>query len=214
MRRSQPPPSPAPSAPPCPPPPSPPSGSSSPQAAGHQFSQEGRIFPKRATTSRPHIEGGEKAAPGTACPAPCSLVGCRSQARRQSGSRRSCRCQPSPARSTSAKCRGRNDWRNVEILGRKSRTIYGLLWGFLILLEEAAKASIYLWVRQGYFRTEGARHLLRAPCMFELGDREMTNIRRRTKYTLSMGGASKRSAGRWPDLMNWISTCGNDQAQF
>ena len=45
-------------------------------------------------------------------------------------------------------------------------------------------------------------------------DREMTNIRRRTKYTLSMGGASKRSAGRWPDLMNWISTCANDQAQF
>ena len=47
--------------------------------------------------------------------------------------------------------------------------------------------------------------------MFELGDREMTNIRRKTKYTLSMGGASKRSAGRCPDLMNWISTCANDQ---
>ena len=56
------------------------------------------------------IEGGEKAPPGTAGPAPCSLVGCRSQARRRSGSRRSCRCQPSPARSTSANCRGRNDW--------------------------------------------------------------------------------------------------------
>ena len=155
--------------------------------------------------------GGEKAPPDRACPAPCSLVGCRSQARRQSGSRRSCRCLPSPARSTSVQCRGRNDWGNVEILGRKSGRINGC---YGILLEEAAKASIYLWVRQGYFRTEGARHLLRAPCMFELGDREMTNIRRRTKYTLSMGGASKRSAGRWPDLMNWISTCANDQAQF
>ena len=60
MRRSQPPPSPAPPCPPCPPPPSPPSGSSSPQAAGHQFSQEGRIFPIRATTSRPHSKEEKK----------------------------------------------------------------------------------------------------------------------------------------------------------
>ena len=139
MRRSQPPPSPAPPCPPCPPPPSPPSGSSSPQAAGHQFSQEGRIFPKRATTSRPHIEGVEKAPPDRACPAPCSLVGCRSQARRRSGSRRSCRCQPSPARSTSAKCRGRNDWGNVEILGRKSGRINGCYGVFRSFLKKLPK---------------------------------------------------------------------------
>ena len=25
-------------------------------------------------------------------------------------------------------------------------------------------------------------------------------------FTLSMGGAMRRSEGRWPDLMNWIST--------
>ena len=135
MRRSQPPPSPAPPCPPCPPPPSPPSGSSSPQAAGHQFSQEGRIFPKRAKTSRLYRRR-RKAPPGRACPAPCSLVGCRSQARRRSGSRRSCRCQPSPARSTSAKCRGRNDWRNVEILGRKSRRIYGCYGAFPSFLKK------------------------------------------------------------------------------
>ena len=76
------------------------------------------VFSLKEQQRQEYIEGGEKAPPGRACPAPCSLVGCRSQARRRSGSRRSCRCQPSPARSTSAKCRGRSDWRNVEILGR------------------------------------------------------------------------------------------------
>ena len=94
------------------------------------------VFSLKEQQRQERIEGGEKAVPGTACPAPCSLVGCRSQARRRSGSRRSCRCQPSPARSTSAKCRGRNDWRNVEILGRKSRRIDGCYRAFRSFLRK------------------------------------------------------------------------------
>ena len=94
------------------------------------------VFSLKEQQRQDRIEGGEKAPPGRACPAPYSLVGCRSQARRRSGSRRSCRCQPSPARSTSAKCRGRNDWRNVEILGRKSRRIYGCFGAFRSFLKK------------------------------------------------------------------------------
>ena len=94
------------------------------------------VFSLKEQQRQEYIEGGEKAAPDRACPAPCSLVGCRSQARRRSGSRRSCRCRPSPARSTSAKCRGRNDWRNVEILGRKSRRIYGCYGAFPSFLKK------------------------------------------------------------------------------
>lgn len=211
MRRSQPPPSPPSPCPPCPPPPSPPSGSSFPQAAGHQFSQEGRIFPKRATTSRLYRRR-RKISTWYSLPSPMQP---RWMPQPSSETIRKSAKLPLPAftcKINFSQMPGAQWLEKCWNIGSVITQNLWLLWGLPILLEEAGKASIYLWVRQGYFRTEGARHLLRAPCMF--CDREMTNIRRRTKYTLSMGGASKRSAGRWPDLMNWISTCANDQAQF
>ena len=33
-----------------------------------------------------------------------------------------------------------------------------------------------------------------------------TTMKMMVLFTLSIGGAMRRSEGRWPDLMNWIST--------